>query len=223
MNTVAIMQPYFMPYAGYFRLFCATDLVVFHETTAFNHKRGYVHRNQLPNYQNLSQWFTLPTEKASHKTPIYKILFHSDAQSQIEKQFRRFPSLSHPRFHSSNEIWKASIRNVANQNLSSYNIRLLEEVCERLGLPFRVATTADLQLPTSLMGQDRVVAIAKHFQAKTYINPPGGRQLYDHETFKHHGMKLAFLSEYKGDYTSILHRLIIEDPSEIKQEILKNT
>jgi hypothetical protein len=46
-STVAIMQPYFIPYAGYFRLFAATDLFVIYDCVQFA-RRGWVHRNRLP-------------------------------------------------------------------------------------------------------------------------------------------------------------------------------
>jgi WbqC-like protein family len=46
--TVAIMQPYFLPYAGYSRLFAATDLFVVYDCVQFP-RRGWVHRNRLVN------------------------------------------------------------------------------------------------------------------------------------------------------------------------------
>jgi hypothetical protein len=47
MATVAVMQPYFMPYAGYFRLFCAADVFVMFDCVQFR-RRGWVHRNRFP-------------------------------------------------------------------------------------------------------------------------------------------------------------------------------
>ena len=43
MTTVAVMQPYFMPYAGYFRLFAAADVFVLFDCVQFP-RRGWVHR-----------------------------------------------------------------------------------------------------------------------------------------------------------------------------------
>jgi hypothetical protein len=40
------MQPYFVPYAGYFRLFAASDLFVIYDCVQFP-RRGWVHRNRL--------------------------------------------------------------------------------------------------------------------------------------------------------------------------------
>ena len=45
-RTVAIMQPYFIPYAGYFRLFTGADLFVVCDDVQFP-RRGWLHRNKL--------------------------------------------------------------------------------------------------------------------------------------------------------------------------------
>ena len=58
-TTIAVMQPYFVPYAGYFRLFAATDLFVIYDCVQFP-RRGWVHRNQLPGANGQPNWLTLP-------------------------------------------------------------------------------------------------------------------------------------------------------------------
>ena len=60
-RTVAIMQPYFAPYAGYFRLLATTDLFVVYDCVQFP-RRGWVHRNQLPDAAGKLDWLTLPLE-----------------------------------------------------------------------------------------------------------------------------------------------------------------
>jgi hypothetical protein len=57
--TVAIMQPYFFPYAGYFRLLAASDLFVIYDCVQFP-RRGWVHRNKLVDASGEARWLTLP-------------------------------------------------------------------------------------------------------------------------------------------------------------------
>jgi hypothetical protein len=45
MTTVAVMQPYFLPYPGYFRLFAAADQVALFDCVQFP-RRGWVHRSR---------------------------------------------------------------------------------------------------------------------------------------------------------------------------------
>ena len=61
--TVAVMQPYFIPYAGYFRLFAASDLFVIYDCVQFP-RRGWVHRNRLLDRSGKLRWLTLPLDRA---------------------------------------------------------------------------------------------------------------------------------------------------------------
>lgn len=56
---IAAMQPYYYPYAGYFRLFAATDLFVIYDCVQWN-RRGRVHR-----YMANTGWITLPIKKTN--------------------------------------------------------------------------------------------------------------------------------------------------------------
>lgn len=59
---IAIMQPYYYPYAGYFRLFVAANLFVIYDCVQWN-RRGRVHR-----YQKNGKWVTLPIKKTDRDT-----------------------------------------------------------------------------------------------------------------------------------------------------------
>ena len=57
------MQPYYYPYAGYFRLFAASDLFVFLDSVQWN-RRGYVHR-----CMSKGKWIhTLPIKRTDRDT-----------------------------------------------------------------------------------------------------------------------------------------------------------
>src|SRR5260221_7894339 len=87
------MQPYFVPYAGYFRLLAATDLFVVYDCVQFP-RRGWVHRNRLPDATGELRWLTLPLERAPQETLISELRFRSDARAALLEQFPRFPLLA---------------------------------------------------------------------------------------------------------------------------------
>jgi len=72
------MQPYFVPYAGYFRLFSASDLFVIYDCVQFP-RRGWVHRNRLVDRTGAERWLTLPIEKAPQDVLIRELRFPPDA------------------------------------------------------------------------------------------------------------------------------------------------
>eukprot|EP01036_Dinobryon_divergens_P050949 gene50949-68197_t len=60
---VGIMQPYFLPYIGYFQLIAAVDLFVVYDNIKYT-KKGWINRNRL--LQNgTDAVFSLPLKKDS--------------------------------------------------------------------------------------------------------------------------------------------------------------
>ena len=87
------MQPYFMPYAGYFRLFASTDQFVLYDDVQFP-KEGWVHRNRLLNQNGEPAWLTLPIKRMPLKTKINEIVFNSEAGLLWRERMRKFSSLA---------------------------------------------------------------------------------------------------------------------------------
>lgn len=212
MRTVAIMQPYFFPYAGYFRLFSATDLFVIFDCVQFP-RRGWVHRNQLPNANGDLTWLTLPLEKAPRDATISSLRLRSDASTALQLEMRRFPALQSPSAHC--EAIKSAILPSEGEVMAvDYLERLLGECCKAMGIPFNVLRSSSLKIGDDIHGAERIIAIARRLGAQRYVNAPGGRALYGREDFAHAGLELRFLTEYSGAHTSILYRLITE-PSQL--------
>ena len=70
-KKIAIMQPYFFPYIGYFQLINAVDIFVFYDDVNFI-KKGWVNRNNvLVNGQ--AKLITVPLEGASQNLLINQI------------------------------------------------------------------------------------------------------------------------------------------------------
>lgn len=216
-DTVAIMQPYFVPYAGYFRLLAAADLFVIYDCVQFP-RRGWVHRNRLPDAMGELQWLTLPLAKAPRDAAIRDLAFRPDAGEAMAAEMRRFPLLAGEDSHG----LVAAVRDVEGAPLD-YIERLLEMAARALGLPWRVLRSSSLAIPPDVRGQERILAIAQAVGARRYVNPPGGRELYQHDSFAEAGVELRFLSDYEGGYASILSRLLQEPAQAVADEIRANT
>src|ERR1041384_2809372 len=65
---LAVMQPYFFPYAGYFQLLHAADCFVFFDDVNFI-KKGWINRNNIL-YQGKIHPFTIPLAKVSQNKRI---------------------------------------------------------------------------------------------------------------------------------------------------------
>jgi hypothetical protein len=212
MPTVAVMQPYFMPYAGYFRLFAAADRVALFDCVQFP-RRGWVHRNRLPDSAGKPAWLTLPLARAPRDARIMGLRFAPDARHRLEAACRRFPALTNIR----DPLVAETL--TLDGTVCDYLERLLHVCCTALDLPFRTVRTSSLGLDPALRGEDRVIAAASALGADGYVNLEGGRDLYDGAAFAKNGMTLRFLPEWQGSRWSILHRLLTEPADDVAREI----
>jgi hypothetical protein len=216
----AIMQPYFYPYAGYYRLFAAADVFVVYDCVQFP-RRGWVHRNRLNNVNGEDQWLTLPLEKSDRdKTRICDLVFSKNAGTLMEKQMRRFPCFVDL---TTKEPELSAILSDFSITPVEYLVRGLEWSTERLGLKRPILMSSSLNIPENIKAQERIIEIAKRIKAKHYINSPGGLELYDEMAFEGAGITLRFLPDYVGSYKSILQRLLCESSVSMAQEIWHNT
>jgi hypothetical protein len=200
---IAIMQPYFAPYLGYFRLLSETDLFVVLDDVQ-HIRRGWVHRNKLPDRNGAPQWLTLPLKKCPQETLIKDLVFADDAALRMVDIVRRFPAIE----RLPQDIYAALMETQG--RFVPYAMRLLELHCQRGGIPFHVAYARDIpnEIGTDglgeLHGQARIIDICRQFKATTYLNSPGGRALYDPEAFKRAGIALEFLPDWTGPMESVL-------------------
>lgn len=214
--TVAIMQPYFMPYAGYFRLFAASDLFVIYDCVQFP-RRGWVHRNVLVDRAGGERWLTLPLQKAPQNVLIRDLRFSADARERLAERLRPFlltaccPEAIAPVL--------AALLDLKGTPLE-YIEQLLELSAAYCGLQWRVIRSSTLGVPEHIRGQERILEIARRVGATRYVNPPGGRALYDHGLFSRSGVELRFLSDYPHSRLSILTRMQRDDGQALRADII---
>lgn len=208
------MQPYFMPYAGYFRLFQASDLFVIYDCVQFP-RRGWVHRNRLVDTRGVARWLTLPLAKAPRDVLIRDLEFLPDAGELLAERLRPFPLATEDR--DAQEIL-VEMQNVTGSPVS-YLERLLEHVARYLALPWKVMRSSSLEISPALRGQDRILEIARRLGATDYVNAPGGTDLYDADAFAEAGIQLRFLAPYSGPSCSILSRIVGEQRKELANDI----
>ena len=208
MTTIAVMQPYFIPYAGYFRLFAEADVVCIYDCVQFP-RRGWVHRNQLPSVANQARWLTLPLAKGPMNIRIADLAFADNATQAMTTRCGVFPILRgihHP-------LQDAML--TPSGDVVEYLMQLLSVSCREIGLPFNTVRTSTLQIPNNFTGQDRVLEICRKFNADKYINLSGGHRLYDHESFAREGIELKLFDPWTGPNWSILYRLIMEPAAQV--------
>jgi hypothetical protein len=205
------MQPYFLPYAGYFRLFAACDRFVIYDCVQFP-RRGWVHRNQLLDREGKLQWLTLPLQHAPQSIRIADLQFAADCKARLAEAGRKFPA-----FEASTPLADAAKQPTG--GVVDYLMRTLSVACVQLGIKFEVIRSSTLAIDPERRGQDRILGICKALGATRYVNSPGGRELYNGADFEKAGVELRFLAPYQGAMSSILQRLHDEPADKLSTEI----
>jgi hypothetical protein len=224
---IAIMQPYFLPYIGYWQLIAAVDrFVVLDDVNYIN--RGWINRNLII-VNNTAKWLTLPLKKASQNKLIHEIEIHDDDGWRSRMKKTLTSSYCEAVSFSETFDFMTELLQMAQGNLSMYLGKVISKICERLEIRTEVVPTSRIFEKGELKGQDRIIQICKVIGASDYLNPYGGRALYDPRAFEAEGIQLNFLESpttadlYGGlgmsKPLSILDTLMHNNSSDIRKAI----
>lgn len=226
---LAIMQPYFFPYLGYFSLLAVADqFVVFDPVQYIRH--GWINRNRIlkPDFCQ-PQYVGVPVVKHSRETTIREIRISSNQQwrERIKRQ------LDHYRRRANNFAAVESILNrcfaLNTDRIVELNVHCLKIICEYLEIEFKPLRFDELENCSASIKHpgDWAFEIARAMDATTYINPIGGREIFDEHKFQEAGINLEFLQNRLVEYPqcnssfvpglSILDVLMFNDRIQAKQ------
>lgn len=215
-KTVAVMQPYFFPYLGYFRLFVKADEFILFDSAQFA-RRGRVHRCQVPGPSGSEVWLTLPLQRQPQKTLIRDLGFADDARRRLDRRLARLPW-----FQQADGPNATQVRDFLARPLESV-VDFLEDglrlVLGLLDVQTPMQRSSTLTIDPELRGQDRILALCRATGAHRYVNAPGGRDLYDPQVFADHGIQLCCLPPYRGPHLHLLPALMSLPASELKRDL----
>jgi hypothetical protein len=177
-KRVAIMQPYFFPYIGYYQMVYNSDIFISYNSVDYI-QRGWIHRNKLFINGN-EKYFTLSIEKAPIKTPIKNIKLKN--YSQWKNNFLQLIEFSYkkaPYFYSTYEFLSILLNN---------DFELLDELLDSslnaclnyFEYKGKIIKSSDLPIDiTNLEKEKKLEKIMEHLSAREIILPPGSVKLYE--------------------------------------------
>jgi hypothetical protein len=201
---LGIMQPYFLPYIGYFQLINAVDEYVIYDDVQYI-KGGWINRNrQLLNSNDFM--FNLILLGSSPNKLINEIVV---AENQfkllktIELAYKKAP------FYFLVFPLLENIINYENRNLAKYIGNSLIQIAAYLNLNTEFIYSSEIKEKNSfLKGQEKVINICSVLNATEYINAIGGQELYDKTEFERHNIKLSFLKTYQIEYKQFKNEFV---------------
>ena len=223
---IAVMQPYFFPYIGYFQLINAVDKFVFYDDVNFI-KGGWINRNKIL-INGEAKYFGVLMKGASSNKNIYDVKADIKANKKtlktISQSYGKAPYYNNI-FPLIENFFKSLEEDMPISEVAGMSV---EMVAQYLGLKQKFEYSSKVYPDTKGLDKaDRLIEISKINNAKTYVNAFGGKELYSKEYFLNQGIKLKFINNeiknYKQfsnnfvPYLSIVDVLMFNSPEEIRK------
>jgi hypothetical protein len=187
---LGIMQPYFLPYIGYFQLIAAVDTFIVYDNIKYT-KKGWVNRNRLL-VNGSDTIFSLPLKRGADSLDVaQRELAASFDRQKLLNQFRGAYGCA-PQFDQVYPVLERVIQH-SEVNLFGYIYHSIMQFCEYLEIKTKIEISSGMAIDHTVKGQDKVLALCRATGATTYINAIGGTGLYAKDSFRNEGVNLRFL------------------------------
>ena len=204
---LAIMQPYFFPYIGYFQLIKSVDKFIFYDDVNFI-KNGWINRNRIL-INGKPSYFTVTLNGASPFMLIKDVKFTDNRAKllkTLDNTYRKAPY-----FNEAIESLK-SVFDIETTYINVLAIESVKAVSHYLDIKTHFERSSEIYEDTKGMEKTvRLKEICHRNNASEYHNPIGGTELYFKEDFAEAGIDLKFIKtndiiykQFKNDFVSNL-------------------
>lgn len=162
---VAMMQPAFMPWQGFFELIASADVFIFLDDFQFS-SQSYQQRNRLFVNRGQVDWYTVPIEKSSFREPLNRARINETVHwrprmlKRLQQNYSKapyfkdiFPSLE-------NWLMQEAV------SLAEQNMELIFILCKHLGLTPEFRRSS--QLGSRAERSERVLELLRWSGASSY-------------------------------------------------------
>ena len=193
----AIMQPYFLPYIGYFQLISSVDQFIVYDNIKYT-KKGWISRNRYL-LNGCDAVFSLQLKKASDTLFVsQRELSDAFNRSKLLNQFKG-AYYGAPYFSEIYPLLELII-NFQDDNLLRFIFFSICQLCKYLHITTELRLSSEININHQLKGQEKVLALCKAVKACTYINSSSGKHLYDRDIFQSEGISLKFIKSTNFEY-----------------------
>ena len=189
---LAIMQPYFLPYIGYFQLMNAADEFVVYDNIEFT-KKGWINRNRIL-VNGTDAYITLPLRKDSDYLDVKARYLAEIWPAERKKMLNRIAQSyrKSPYFSAAYPVIEKCVLH-EDPNLFGFILHSLDAIKGYLGIQTQFVISSAITIDHTLKSEQKVIEICRARNAGTYINPIGGVGLYSKDNFNSVDIKLNFL------------------------------
>lgn len=199
---LGIMQPYFFPYLGYFSLIRKSDRFILFDDVQFI-RHGWIERNRILKPGEGWQYVAVPLQKFPLGTKINQVVINQseDWRMKLLRQLEHYKKRS-PYYQQTIEVIKDCL-DIETDSIVALNKRVLETTCKYVGIQLDVNVFSEMKLemePVTHAGE-WALNICKSLKATGYVNPTGGKEIFEKKQFDGANISLEFLGNKLEAYS----------------------
>ena len=192
-KKLGIMQPYFMPYLGYFSLIKHTDVFILLDEVQFI-RHGWIERNRILKQSGGWLYISIPLKSHNQKTTIKDIEINhvTPWKRKILDQLVYYRNA--PYYWDIKKLLEEALSDDAH-DITHLNQNCLRKVCEYLGIhtPIEIFSEMGLNIEPVKAADEWALSICKAIPGVTeYWNPPGGKSFFNAEKYERNGIEIKF-------------------------------
>lgn len=201
-KMLAIMQPYFLPYLGYFSLMHNADAFILFDVVEYDRK-GWMNRNRIlkPGGEDW-QYIRAGVEKPPHKALIrgVKLVYGEEWKKKVFGQLEHYKKVA-PFYEETMNLIR-EILSVTATTLTELNKKSLALVRDYLSLecPISIFSKMNIEIPKAKHAGQWALLICEVLKAKGYVNPIGGKDLFRRDEFEDKGIEIHFVKNRLSQY-----------------------
>ena len=183
--VVAIHQPNFAPWCGFFAKVANCDVFVLLDDVQMPRGRSWVHRSQIQ-IRGEPHWLSVPCVRSSD-TLINQVRF---ADEPWPSKHLKTLEATYGRAPSSDEVMSliSPLYRNTGERLADFNISLIKAVADYLGLA--PAWIRSSEISASGTGQERIISLVTSLGARTYLSGSGAEAYQTPQAFEQSGIEL---------------------------------
>lgn len=184
---VAVHQPNFIPWLGFFDKINKSDLFIILDEAQVS-VEGFVTRNKI-RVPNGWSWISVPVEsrmgKINEVKPFISEAWISEVQKKLDRSYgdKKLGERSLLKHGLYGLLYEA-------ESLSEFNTRIIKHLCMICGIKTPILFSSDLN--SGGVGYERIINICKDVGAEVYLSGQGGHNYMNLKRFEEEGIDVEF-------------------------------
>jgi hypothetical protein len=192
---VAIHQPNYLPWIGFFQKMALADVFVILDTVQFS-KDSYTQRTKIRTKEGWI-WLTIPIEKRYYFKSIKDIHLPQDKKWLKKHKMSIISNYSKCKFFDDSFVDEYYSYSGKFENLQEFNERGIFYLKDKFGIKTEIVRASELDGDENLKSTDLLVDIVKKVGGNVYISGSGGGKYMDEGKFLMNNIKLEYF-EFKA-------------------------